>query len=232
MKQFFCILFSLVFCSQFYAQTCSNAYFYTAAGTKSEMSIYNDKDKVTSVNQQEIKSITNTATGFEAIVNSSTLNDKGKLTTENIQTKIICDNGVIKIDIQSMFINGEQLKSFKDMNVTVEGDGLTIPSDMTTGSKLADAHTTIKFAMGALTLMNMSFDITNREVGGQEKITTTAGDFDCIKMNYDLKMKILGKKNFKVTQWFSKGVGLVKSVSANEKGEIQNKMELTSLKKG
>ena len=220
------------FCSQLFAQNCANAYFYSTAGIKSELSIYNDKDKLTSINQQEIKSITNTSTGFEAIINSSTRNDKGKVTTENIQTKIICDNGVIKMDLQSMFINGEQLKSFKDMNVTVEGDGLTIPSDMKTGSKLDDAQTSIKFAMGPLTLMTMSFEITNREVVGQEKVTTTAGDFDCIKMNYDLKMKVMGRKNYKVTQWFSKGVGLVKSVSANEKGEIQNRMELTSLIKG
>lgn len=41
----------------------------------------------------------------------------------------------------------------------------------------------------------------------------------------------MGQKNYKVTQWFAKGVGLVKSVNMNERGENQSRMELTSLSK-
>lgn len=50
-------------------------------------------------------------------------------------------------------------------------------------------------------------------------------------MTYDLKMKVMGQKNYKVTQWFAKGVGLVKSVNMNERGENKSRMELTSLSK-
>ena len=49
------------------------------------MSVYNDKDKLVSINRQEIVSIQNTSTGFEANVNSSMQNDKRKVLTENIQ---------------------------------------------------------------------------------------------------------------------------------------------------
>jgi len=85
MRQFFGLLFSFFISLPLFAQNCANAYYYLKAGTKSEMSVYNDKDKLVSINRQEIVSIQNTSTGFEANVNSSMQNDKRKVLTENIQ---------------------------------------------------------------------------------------------------------------------------------------------------
>jgi hypothetical protein len=68
--------------------------------------------------------------------------------------------------------------------------------------------------------MKQSIDmrVSNRKVQGKEKITTTAGSWDCFKITNTTKMKIktmgIGiPMNSDVTEWFAPGFGVVKSES-------------------
>jgi hypothetical protein len=65
---------------------------------------------------------------------------------------------------------------------------------------------------------SLSMSVNNRKVEGKEKITTTAGTWDCFKITNQTKMKIktmgIGiPMNMDVTEWYAPGFGVVKSSS-------------------
>lgn len=67
---------------------------------------------------------------------------------------------------------------------------------------------------------------------GEERISTTAGKFDCTKISYLKRTKILLKtETLRVTEWYAEGIGLVKSESFNTKGEPAGKTLLVKIVK-
>lgn len=65
---------------------------------------------------------------------------------------------------------------------------------------------------------------------GKDSIGTTAGRFECIKISYLNRTKILVKSETeRITEWYAKGVGLVKSESHDMKGKPNGKTLLVKI---
>lgn len=65
---------------------------------------------------------------------------------------------------------------------------------------------------------------------GSDSISTTAGKFGCIKISYLKRTKILVKSETeRITEWYAKGVGLVKSESYDMKGKLNGKSLLVKI---
>lgn len=65
---------------------------------------------------------------------------------------------------------------------------------------------------------------------GEDSISTTAGRFGCIKISYLKRTKILVKSETeRITEWYAKGVGLVKSESYDMKGKLNGKSMLVKI---
>jgi hypothetical protein len=76
----------------------------------------------------------------------------------------------------------------------------------------------------------MNADVINRKVETIEDLTVPAGTFNCLKIIGDVSGKVLGLSiSGKSAQWYSPGVGMVKSESYDKKGELSSSMVLTSL---
>jgi hypothetical protein len=224
------LLFSLFSISFLAAQDCNNAFYAVKQGTKTTMTHYNDKGKITSVSEGTIKSLANTPTGFAATVESKVSNDKGKVLVEGKTYEVKCESGVLKLDISSMYM-ADFAQQAKSMEIQISGNALEIPATLTEGMVLPDGNTEIKMGSGGMMLMTMTFDIKNRKVEKKESITVPAGTFECYKITYDMDMKMLVKRNLKVVQWMAAGVGLVKSENFNAKGERESYSELTKFEK-
>ena len=65
---------------------------------------------------------------------------------------------------------------------------------------------------------------------GKETITTAAGTFECLKVTYRLryKMMFLSETSF-FTEWYAEKIGLVKSVETNKKGRMESSKELLKI---
>lgn len=224
----FAILFSLIQFS--IAQDCSQSFYAMKEGTKIMMTNFSDKGKVTSTNETLIKSIKADGSNFNATVEATMKNDKGKVITEGKSYTVKCENGTIKLDISSMMMS-DFASQMKNMEVTISGSGIEIPSVLTEGMTLTDGTTEMKLGTNGMTFMNMKFDIKNRKVEKKESITTPAGTFSCFKISYDMDMKMMVKRSIKAVQWLAPGVGLVKSESYNQKGELEGYTELTKFEK-
>ena len=67
---------------------------------------------------------------------------------------------------------------------------------------------------------------------GEERISTTAGKFDCLKISYLKRTKVLLKSTtHRINEWYAEGIGLVKSESFDMKGKPAGKTLLVKIVK-
>ncbi|MDO4181198.1 MAG: hypothetical protein Q4D36_07920 [Bacteroidales bacterium] len=65
---------------------------------------------------------------------------------------------------------------------------------------------------------------------GEEQVGTTAGQFDCLKISYLKRTKVVLKTTtVRVTEWYARGIGLVKSESYDMKGKSAGKVLLVKM---
>lgn len=67
--------------------------------------------------------------------------------------------------------------------------------------------------------MAMSMNLWEGKFLGSESITVEAGTYDCLKVSYAIRTSTPGgnEKNY-MTEWYAKGVGLVRSLETDKKG--------------
>jgi len=77
-------------------------------------------------------------------------------------------------------------------------------------------------------LVTLSFDVFNRQVVGEETITTPAGTYDCKKVTFDFSSKF-GIINIKGTgvEWYYNDAVIIKSESYNKKGKLIGYHQIT-----
>jgi hypothetical protein len=95
-----------------------NEYYQFGAGNEWEFETYNAKGKLTGKNHQKVTKFDKTSGGFEATVNSTFTNAKGKETLSG-DLEFRCEGGTMYIDMRN-FISDEQLEAFKTEEMIVE----------------------------------------------------------------------------------------------------------------
>ncbi len=190
------------------------------------MANYDGKGKLTGTSEATVKSVKSAPNGFVATMEINAKNEKGKPTVEAKNFDVSCENGTIKLDIGSMYLN-DMAAQMKGMDLTISGAGLDIPATLSAGQTLSDGDSEIKMGSNGMTFMTMKFSIKNRKVEKKETIKVAAGTYEAYKITYDMDMKVLFKRSIKAVQWLVPSVGLVKSETYNAKGELEGTTEMT-----
>lgn len=108
-----------------------------------------------------------------------------------------------------------------------EGNNAIILKD---GAKAGESMPDWKYSI-TLNMLKNNVTVSGASYMGTETISTTAGKFDCIKISYLKRTKILLKtETLRVTEWYSEGVGLVRSESYDTKGKLHGKVLLVKKK--
>lgn len=114
--------------------------------------------------------------------------------------------------------------------IQVTGNNLEVPSNPKPGDVLPDANIEMAMKLGFVN-MKMSANVTNRKVEAIEDITVKAGTFKGYKFTSEVNSVVMGMKvNSKNTDWYAKGVGIVRTESYDKNGKLQSYMELIELK--
>jgi hypothetical protein len=210
------------------AQDCNPFYAMREGGT-ANYEYYDAKDKKTSSSTTTIREVKKISGGIEAEVAMTMMDKTGKEMFQGT-TRIICRNDTLFMDVGSL-INPGLAQSAGKMEMSMTGDGMTIPGYLRAGMQLPDSHNEFSIGMNGMTLMTISIDISEHKVEAEEKVTTPAGTFDCFRVSYvsNSKTTIL-KTSTRTVQWYSKGVGIVKTESYDKKGGLESRMLLTGLK--
>lgn len=200
-------LLSLFFVFDANAQ-CKSPYYKLKVGTRIVMESFDKKDKLQSSQETTVLKYTETNDGFEATIGYVAMDKKGKTVTEG-DYKMSCQNDVFRIDM-SNFIPAESMKGFENMEIDMQMDQLEYPSSLTVGQQLKDASITVTTKNSPIP-MKMEFFITDRKVDGKETITTPAGTFDCFKISYNTRLKMLMNMNYTNVEYLSENSGVVRT---------------------
>ncbi|GLR18313.1 DUF3108 domain-containing protein [Portibacter lacus] len=207
-----------------YGQSACSKYYPFTQGTVSEITSYDKKGKVAAVIEYTVKA----STDKKATIINRMVDSKGELITES-EFDIICTGDGVEIDIKSM-ANPQLLTQYKDMETTISGSDVVLPNNMKKGDELPDAEMFISVNMGGIN-MNIDVMMLDRKVVGKESVTTPAGTFDCIVIEYQSKIKMGLEKKGSAKQWIAEGVGMVKQEDYNKKGKVTSSSMLTAFKK-
>jgi hypothetical protein len=184
--------------------------------------MYDKKGKVSAVVLHAVKDVSSTGSTDVATM-TQVLKDKNGEELTTTEYDITCTGGMVSIDFRSLS-QSKMLESMGDVDYEITGTNLDLPNDLSVGQSLPDAGVNIKMNIGGMN-MNMDTDITDRNVIGQETVTTPAGSFDCYIITSTTTFKMGMSKS---KQWIAEGVGVVKTEDYNKKGKLQSTSLLTA----
>ena len=213
------------------AQDNCSKYYPMSEGSSFEYTNYSKKGKVDGVTNYTVSSVTSQGTATQATLDLKMSDKKGKeLFTSNYS--FTCENGLVKIDYQSLF-PAQMMSQYDKMGVEMDitGTDIELPNDLSVGEELADANVTINMNMSGIK-MEISVDQTNRKVLKEESITTSAGTFDCMVITETTTSKTMGANivlNSKL--WLAEDIGMIKQETYKKNGDLMSKTELTKFSK-
>jgi hypothetical protein len=211
-----------------YAQDCP-MYYPDQVNTQMEYKQYDKKGSLSGSSIQKILDVKKAAGSIAVKISSESFDAKGKsLGSMELTTR--CENGVYYIDMKNL-LSPQTMESYKDMEMKIEGGNLEIPSSMKAGDILKNGDMKIAFSSSGMTMMNMTFSLSNRKVESVESVTTPAGTFECYKITFDVATKMMINVKTKGAEWYAKGVGLVKSETYDSNGKLLGSNVLASIKK-
>lgn len=234
MKKMLLAIVALLACHTMQAQ-----YFCTTQGTELHYVNYDEAGQSLSNETVTVYNVVKNASGESAqylakIVTNKTKNNTsytlynwnydGNVTTcqEDLMygPYIKSDSDPAKYDSKARQAMAEELK--------LKGDNsFTIKKHASAGESIPDRTYSLISNM-----LKNEINVSGAAYMGEEKVSTTAGKFDCIKISYLKRTKIVLKtETVRVTEWYAEGIGLVKSESYNTKGEPDGKTILVKIVK-
>lgn len=200
-----------------FSQSPCESYYPIAEGEEWVMIMYDKKDKLDGYSIMKIKD----KNSSEVVFNMEYYDKKGKESL-NQEFKILCQEDMILIDMSSM-IPAQSMQGMQDMQVKMEGDMLEMPQNLSVGMQLPDGEIAMSAEMNGIPIMNLKLDVYNRKVVEKVNVTISLGTYECFKLTQTSKMKIgFGTMETTTEEYWSPGNGLIKSVTYDKKGEIEN----------
>lgn len=212
------------------AQSACSKYYPLEEGASFQYANYNGKGKLEGKVDYTVTEVSNSGDITSATMNMKYQDHKGKEIMAS-DYGFSCEGEVVRIDFQSL-MNQQMMKQFAAVEVEVTGTDIELPNDLSVGQELADASVNVAADMGGMT-MNINVETINRKVEKMEKVSTPAGDFDCVVIYSEnkTKMSMMGNKIFPSRVWLAEGIGMVKQESFNQKGKLTTSTVLTQLSK-
>jgi|SRR3989337_583916 len=235
MKLLVACIHALIFFFSASAQNCSG-YYYLANSTV-EMTTYDKKAKESGKVTYTISNINKTADATTASFTSEMKDEKGKNISKGTG-KYKCSGGNLFIDAK-VAMPQEQMGAYKDMDVKADEVYIEYPASFSDGLALKDANFKMDIINKGAVFSTTTLEQSNRKVEGKESVTSPAGTWECWKITYDGRFKatIGGPSgigipfNFKTTEWFAPGFGIVKTETYNKNGKLMGSTLITAIKK-
>ena len=210
------------------AQDCHD-FFPQEEGTVLTYVSYDKKDKITGSSEMSFKDKKQTPDGMSVLFVSKFSDDKEEVLYES-EIKVECKDGVLYFDA-GKFLDPATMSAYETMEVEVTGDNLELPLNGPVGSRMEDGGVTAVVRSSGVKIVTVSVNISNRKIEAREKVETPAGNFDCIKYTYDALSKIgFIKVNMSAIEWYSPGLGTVRSESYNKNGKLTGTTVLESIR--
>ena len=198
-----------------FSQDCAK--YYLLQNNKTiEMSIFNKKGKVTGKQVYTVSNVNTSGGATTATIQSEMFDDNNK-SIATATNSIQCKGGVMMMNMKMMLPQRQQEQPVTNAEVKAESIYIDYPANMAVGDELKEGNFSMDMEVNGMK-QQLNMVVNNRKVEAKETITTTAGTWDCYKINYKSKMtmKTLGigiPISMTGTEWFAPSFGIVKTVS-------------------
>lgn len=124
------------------------------------------------------------------------------------------------------YMSAMELADLEKMMSTKGSLEIVINPKAEVGSKIPNS--TLRLNAGQMT---MTMNIWEGKFLGTETVTTEAGTFDCVKISYVKRSSTpAGNEKANVTAWYAKGIGLVREIETDKKGNVTSEQTLYVIK--
>jgi hypothetical protein len=207
-----------------------NTFFPLKENVKYQYDHYDKKDKLSMRTVQWLKNISGAGNSMKATLVQEMIDVKKNSTITSTEADWSCENGTLHFAINNVAF--ENVNANSAMSVDISGDKMDIPSAFEVGQQLRDLTYHIKMGMSGMTVMNRSYNVKDRKVEAEEKITTPAGTFDAFRVSFTTTSEGgIGSGTIKTLIWYSKDVGMVKTENYSEKGNLLSRQILSKIEK-
>lgn len=223
------LLIAILFCG--ISMQAQDIFFPSKAGMVLTYKSFDKKDKLASVLKYTIKEINTRGNDMDITYLIESLDNKEKLVFKE-EVTIQQKDDILYLDM-SNFMNKAVFQQNGEIpaEVQVKGNNMEMPRNPQPGQMLPDANVEMALKMGFVSL-KVSAEVINRKVEAIEDVTVGAGTFKAYKLTNQVNSVAMGiKVQTTGTEWYAKGIGLVKTESYDKKGELLSRMELVDLKK-
>ncbi|RUA33766.1 MAG: hypothetical protein DSY77_08590 [Bacteroidetes bacterium] len=207
------------------AQSDCNPYLLLDEGRKWTTANYNAKDKYRGKQSYEVLSVSDEDGTITANVMLTSYDKKDKMVMEK-EVEFTCKDGVVEMDM-SKYIPEETMESFKNMEVEMEFEAITIPENLEAGQYLEDGGVNIS-VQGPMPI-SMEIKIQDRKVMAKENIEVPAGNYEAWKINSIIKFDAMITRETKNVEWIAENVGVVRSEQYDKNGKLNSYTVLTEI---
>ncbi|WP_040006365.1 TapB family protein [Fibrisoma limi] len=164
------------------AQTCAGM--TLKPGMNFELTTYNAKEKPNGKITYQIKNVSREGNSTIVDITTQFQDEKGKAQPPS-DIRYTCTGDEIMADLSGMMAS-MQNTAFKDAQMKMKLNRLVYPGKFNVGQKLPDGAMEAEFFTNGTRMMEMNMTMSNRQVEGQQSITTPAGTFDTYKITSDM----------------------------------------------
>ncbi len=199
-------------------------------GMQFEMSTFDAKNKPTGKISYSVKDVRKEGSSTVMDMTAQFEEEKGKQRPP-YSVRYTCTGDELVADLSGMMQSMQS--NMKDMELKMKMNKLVYPSKLSAGQKLSDGQLEAELITNGTTMSTMAMTIANRQVDGQQSITTPAGTFDTYKITSDMNMenRVFGmpiRSSMRVVSYRALNQILdVKSETYNKNGKLMGYTLLT-----
>ncbi|MFT3947952.1 MAG: hypothetical protein QM763_13360 [Agriterribacter sp.] len=217
---FFSIAFILA-ATQLFAQKCGTLYF--SSGKKNiQLANYTKRGEDEGQIVYKISNISTKGNTSSAQINVQIFDKLEKLIGSN-NCNVKCNGNVLLLDMK-LFLPQQQIEQFRNASVKEKPAFLEYPVILKVGDKLKDGLFEMEADRNGLELA-LRMEIVNRTVTGTEKVSTSAGTWDCVVIRSKTKLNVKTgpisiPMQFETTEWFNPSAGIIKTTTSTGYMEV------------
>lgn len=233
MKKLFVCIAALLLAGTAFAA--SPSLWYGEEGTVTEYVTKDAKEKITGYTEMIVSSVVDM--GFQTRVEVEVFSydkNKKKQNEEAMVLVYTISNDNMIFDLGSLF------QSTDEVSFTFRGDDIAYPLNLEVGDKLPLYEATVyaDFQDPSTGIWYNDFEVltmtaSKREVSAMESVETEVGTFECYKIDEVITQgsQMAGEETSYQSTWYADGVGQVKSVKYDRKGNVTSTETLVSISK-
>ncbi|MEM1216737.1 MAG: hypothetical protein AAGJ82_13670 [Bacteroidota bacterium] len=124
----------------------------------------------------------------------------------------------------------DMLRSLAGVDLRTEEVGWRLPLGLQPGDRIPQAYSHLTGYNNGSKLLELDLAIGPVDILTNENLTTPAGSFPCVALAYELWITQLVRKRFRLRDWFSPGVGVIRREVFDRRGKYFGYCELVEVK--